>query len=369
MSKIERLFFSIISEKNKGPITKLFRALLFLLSKAFQKVVACRTWCYKKNYISSFRPKAFTISIGNITCGGTGKTPLTIALAKEFCQDFQTAIVTRGYRSKIERNNSLKFIQNEVVSVDEVGDEACLYVRHVPKALIALGPKRKKAASMVDFPKSSVLLIDDGMQHHGILRDVEIVVIDAIQPFGTNHLLPRGTLREPLSSLARADVVVITRADTKKEYEDFKSCVEKYTKAPIFWAKTLLVNWRNQNNEICEINKHVKVGLFCGIGNPKGFFDFVQQQGLFSVATKTAQDHKGLSVDEVAKFFELAKAKGADILLCTEKDIVRFKNEFPFPVVWPEIHLEIEEKKEFQDLLSTWKKQITSRLVGCHEFL
>jgi len=264
---------------------------------------------------SRYKAKIPVISIGNIVAGGTGKTPFTIMLARSL-ED--VAILTRGYKSKLE--NSAGTLIDAHSSSDTVGDEALLLARHLPNAKVYVGKKRVEAAKKVESTSLRVIILDDGFQHRALARDLDIVLIDCQNPFGGSHLLPLGMLREPLNNLKRADLIVLNRVERAHDVQAIKDAVRTYTQAPIIQTKMIYQGVKTLMGEPITLPPH-KVGLFCGLGNPQQFKDFVEAQGFQVVATKFLGDHEAMSEQALQ---DLYRQVGVP-LLCTEKDGVKLK--------------------------------------------
>jgi len=187
-----------------------------ILSLIYSLVVRVRLLLYTSGLKKSRCLKSPVISIGNITLGGTGKTPFTIYLAKKLKNEgFSPAVLSRGYRGSAEKMNLLVSNGRELLcSAEESGDEPRLMAEKLPGIMVAVGSNRFKSARLCHqekSPETNIFILDDGFQHIQLQRDLDIVLIDATNPFGGEMLVPSGILREPLSSLARADAFVITR--------------------------------------------------------------------------------------------------------------------------------------------------------------
>ena len=296
-------YFDIISGRKNGP---LLRGLLLLASGIYW--LAIKLPRYKKPY----RPKAYTISIGNIVAGGTGKTPFAIYLAKQLVQKYSVGIILRGYKSAAEHNKSPYIFQKEAPS-SIVGDEACLIAKRVPQATLYCSKYKSESAKLA---KDEVLILDDGFQHRAIERDLDIVMIDSVNPFGYNHLLPRGLLREPISALKRADLIVITCRNGSDN--SLEAVIRKYSSAPIHRAYFKSLGLFDLQNRPYTAPKEAKVALFSAIAKPEQFLETAKAFGLNVVSTHFLPDHDSFSepfLQEIA----------ADILVCTEKDAVKIQ--------------------------------------------
>ncbi len=260
------------------------------------------------------------ISIGNLTTGGTGKTPLVCYVAK-LLRGFgwRVAIVSRGYGAMAGEDN----------------DEAMELARVLPDVPQVQDADRVEAARIaVEELESQVVLMDDGFQHRRLHRDLDIVVVDATNPFGYDHLLPRGLLREPVGSLARANVVVLSRADMVDvdSRNDIRREVARH--APnATWCEAIhspvaLIVWPDQKLPLGSIAGK-RVAVVSAIGNPDAFADTVRRCGASIVAAKSLPDHDPYSSDTVASIGRWLTELGDSelVLVCTQKDLVKLQTD------------------------------------------
>lgn len=254
------------------------------------------------------------ISVGNITLGGTGKTPMVEWLVRWFhSQELRAGVVSRGYgAAKGEQN-----------------DEALELARRLPDVPHVQSPDRVAAARLaVTKHGCQVLVLDDGFQHRRLGRDLDIVLLDALEPFGFGHVFPRGTLREPLDGLARADVVVVTRADMLEagEREAIWETVGRY--APnATCAAAAHVPWglvaANGKLEPLTRLRSVPVAAFCGLGNSAGFRRTVESCGCQLAGFREFPDHHRYTPADIRSIADWVKSLRALAVLCTQKDLVK----------------------------------------------
>jgi tetraacyldisaccharide 4'-kinase len=269
--------------------------------------------------LRSNKVKAPVVSVGNITTGGTGKTPLVIWLAGFVnTLDLRCGVLTRGYKAKRG-----KFT-----------DEPAILVKSCQNAQIVVNSDRTAGAEKALFHhKCDILIMDDGFQHRKLRRDVDIVVIDATCPFGYGKILPAGLLREPVSSIRRADIVVITRSDqvNKEAVEDIEKRIQNM-KPGIIIAKSIHRNTHAVmvKGKVIELEelKQKRIFAFCGIGNPRAFFDRLNGLGLDVAGTKIFNDHYEFSAKDVEKVYKEAVEAQAELVLATQKDWI--KTALPF---------------------------------------
>jgi 3-deoxy-D-manno-octulosonic-acid transferase len=296
------------------------------------------------------------ISVGNITMGGTGKTPCVLSLAAAFAQHGRKpGILTRGYgRSSPQKQLTIR--PGTAGRAERTGDEPQLFVRS-GLAPVAIGADRWQtgAALRREFGVD-LLLLDDGFQHHRLARAVDIVLLDALNPFGGGAVFPLGRLREPLSALARADVILITRTDLTDLAEAIEAHVRRWNShAPLFRARLHIEAWvENHTGERFAPAQAPfrKAVAFCGLGNPESFRRTLQHLGLPICDWLVFEDHHRYRPRELLHIRAQALAKGAGALVTTEKDAVNLCDGYqalvaPLPVFRLQTTLEIDNASEF----------------------
>lgn len=259
-----------------------------------------------------------TISVGNLTTGGTGKTPMVIELVKRLTeQGSRPAVLLRGYMAKGDSTPSDEAAQLK----SELGSS-------VP---VEPDPNRAEAADRVirKHPTTSVFLLDDGFQHRQVHRDLDIVLIDATRPFGFGRLLPRGLMREPLRNLRRADAVIITRCDlvTTDTLADLDRRIQTLTGQPVIaHAVYHWTGFRSDDNSLP--GDHLKAMKTIGvsaIGNPKAFQDMLNEASGEVLTCHSFDDHHAYQPDEIRGLLADAKQRGAQAVVTTEKDWVKWR--------------------------------------------
>lgn len=330
-----------VIEERKSPL--FVKNILHFLSLLYKAGVGVRHFAYKSGLLKTVKVPPRVISVGNIVAGGTGKTPLVRLLAEEF-KDKKLAILTRGYRSKIERSGDVALLEGNLTPED-CGDEPYWYAKKLPHVSIWVGKKRVLSAKRAAELGTEVLILDDGMQHLSLHRDFEIVVLDGKDLFGKGHFLPRGLLRDHPKRLKKADLIVLNHIDSSAHFEEASHAVKRFTKAPIVGTSMKIHN---------TLPASAKVGAFCALGKPARFFDALDDLSLKVVDHLMAIDHAFFKEEELASFARRCKAKGAEYLVCTEKDSVKLKSSLDvgLPIVALEAHLEIAYGQEH------WKELI-----------
>ena len=281
--------------------------------------------------------EAYTISIGNLTTGGTGKTPATIYLAKLMLSEgLQVGILSRGYGGSLSKTGALLSDGTQILcSVTEAGDEPVIIARNVPGAKTAICRERYLAAQIIRQSfDANFFLLDDGFQHYRLSRDLDIVLIDATNPFGNGKLLPHGILREPIESLKRSDIVILTKTDLVdesklKELEEliiFKSGHEKvfHSSHQILGLVSGSVSYENNGEDKVEPIEKIKgkrVWAVSGIGNHNAFEESLIKTGAEEVQSITFRDHHNYSDDDIKNI--MCRISKGDIIVTTEKDYVK----------------------------------------------
>jgi tetraacyldisaccharide 4'-kinase len=315
--------------------------------------VRLRNRLYRSGALKSFAVGVPVISVGNLTTGGTGKTPLVKWLATEVAaKQRRVCILTRGYR----RNSAGRIVvsdnQTLRASIDDAGDEPFLLAQELEaRAAVICDADRVAAADWaIKNLVSEVLILDDAFQHQRIRRDWNILTVDATNPWGNRRLLPAGILREPIAQLARADCVVITRAD-ESDASRLQAEIESLAgNTPIFTsriklAQTRLLSGPDQSDAVL---RQSRVAAFCGIGNPNSFFSLLRREGLDTVHTRAFRDHHHYAQKDIDRLVADASARRATALVTTAKDAVKLthlKLELPCLVV--DIEIEIDRPLEF----------------------
>lgn len=295
------------------------------------------------------------VSIGGITIGGSGKTPFTSYLAERLkARSYSPAILTRGYRRRSPDPN-LVFSPGVHVPSAITGDEAQIFLRS-GIAPIGIGANRFITAHLLleQLPSTNVLLLDDGFQHARLRRDFDIVIIDGLDPFGQDEVVPLGRLREPLDALGRADMFVVTRAETDLRYQAIRARLRAYNgQAAIFRTRLIARCWRDYRTGACRTDLDGQpVAAFCGLGNPASFWRTLESLGLNTVFRWSFPDHHAYKPFELQRIAAQARMHGAKLLVTTEKDRINCPDHLeraiaPLDLAWLEIDLQLEEEGAF----------------------
>jgi 3-deoxy-D-manno-octulosonic-acid transferase len=303
---------------------------------------------------------ARVISVGNITAGGTGKTPLVIYLAQKLRdRGRQPGILTRGH-GRNSHHNQLLLDPGATASVLHTGDETQLFLRS-GLAPVGIGKDRVSTGRQLEEKyQLDTLILDDGFQQVKLARDLDIVMIDAMTPFGEEELLPLGRLREPLDSLSRASAFVITRAEFDQPLTGLERRIRQYNlHAPIFRLRTRPDQWVNEataESFPATGPPFQKMLAFCGLGNPHAFWRTLDQLGIKPVERIEFSDHHRYTPGETRRFGLLVRGQGIQALLTTQKDLVNLCESTeatvaPAQVLWLRIDVEIDREEEFLKLV------------------
>jgi 3-deoxy-D-manno-octulosonic-acid transferase len=299
------------------------------------------------------------VSVGGITVGGSGKTPFTKYLAAALKANGRSpAILTRGYGRRFPAE-SIVLPPTAKVSALVTGDEAQIFLR-AGIAPLGIGAKRYETAQILlrQFPATDVLLLDDGFQHARLDRDFDIVLIDGLDPFGQEDLVPLGRLREPLTALARAGAFVVTRAENDSRFDFIRKRLRDFNPtAPAFRTRLISRTWRDyRTGESAPSLAGRRVGAFCALGNPENFWATLQSLDLEVVFRWSFNDHHSYKPIEISNLAQQAKERGAEMLVTTEKDRINCPNHMesalaPLSLFWLEIEFELENERSFLEIL------------------
>ena len=297
---------------------------------------------------------AAVVSVGNITMGGTGKTPCVLYLAEQMQRAGRhPGILTRGYgRHSLDRHLILE--PDAQMRAAQTGDEPQILLRS-GIAPVGIGANRfETGRRLVERFGCDALILDDGFQHVRLERQLDLVLIDALAPFGGGQLFPLGRLREPLESLARADVFLVTRSDLAPGTWDIERILRNYNpSAPVFRARTIAEYWVDAatNRPVAEL-PFSRVAAFCGLGNHQSFWRMLKALRIQPVDRVAFDDHHAYRPGEMRRLAQQFLGARAEAALTTEKDVVNFGEGgpalmAPLPVYWLKIRMEVENEAEF----------------------
>jgi len=352
---IHKLFPSLLNSRIWGIAFSPF-SLLYGIA------VSLKNLFYDKKIIIPARVSAKIISVGNISIGGTGKTPLVITLASIIKnKGYRTAVISRGYGGKAKGTLCVSDGKNILTSPEESGDEPLLHAKNLPDIPVIADPDRIRAARYAEKHfQSEVIVLDDAFQHRKIDRDIDIITINAANPWGNKMLIPSGPLREPLKNLNRGDICVITHTDKSNNIENIKSTIKKYSGDTIFLTSHRPLSFYTlQHNKIpLHRMKNKPVLAFSGIANPDLFRKTLLDLNLDIRTFITFPDHHYYTAADQEKIWQKALLHKVKAVITTEKDIMRIDtwNKKNIPLYYLKIEL------IFISELNTFKQYIENQL-------
>ncbi|MBN2416117.1 tetraacyldisaccharide 4'-kinase [bacterium] len=327
---------------------KKWPALLLLpLSLLFGLTVKLRHFLYDSGLRRRFRPPVPVISVGNITVGGTGKTPLVILLAGILRErGYAPAVISRGYGRRSRGTVVVSDGQSVLADSAAGGDEPVLMARRLRGVPVVVGSDRAAAARYAAAAFSpDLLILDDAFQHRAIDRDCDVIAIDALNPAGNGFMLPAGPLRDSFSRLKKADQVILTRTEQAKDTGRICGRIETITGTPPLRAAHRPGRFVPCSGDPAGSALPAGHAVYCfaGIGNPDSFLDTVERTGMRVAGHTSFPDHHWYSAADLAKLAGRAEAAGGATLVTTEKDAMRLETlqPLPAPVYYLEITMEL----------------------------
>lgn len=363
-------------------LVRLMRPLSSGLKWPYRLFMALRNRGYTSGLFASSQPQgSYVVSIGNLSVGGSGKTPLTELLAKQLLaldhaskRKMQSetqetppwlAILSRGYRSRCEKAGSHLLFHTAyrharssfLPSPAECGDEPYMLAQRIPGVWFGIGRNRLDLAMRLAEKGVRLFLLDDGFQHRRLKRQCDLVLLDAENPFANHQLFPRGPLREPPCSLARAGTVILYPVRDMQQFSRSRQQVASHTKAPcvgmapvvtgayfIFGAQTQA---HSECPELLPLSclKDASVAVLCGIARPERFIATLKSLECRIIMQSILADHDAPSLEVLTQFAASAAARGAQYLVCTEKDAVKWTTQSGcelFQLALPILFLRIE---------------------------
>jgi tetraacyldisaccharide 4'-kinase len=370
LEDFEQFAIEVILERRRGKRATALRRFLWVLSGLFRAIVQARLWFYRHRFLRARAPGSLVISVGNLTVGGTGKTPVVEFLARTL-QDHgrRVAILSRGYKAKkppilrrlqrkwlgLQKNKTRVVHDGERLLLDSrfAGDEPFMLARSLGNVVVLVDKDRVRAAvEAVQAFACDTLLLDDGMQYLPLQQRLNICLIDRQAPFGNEYLLPRGTLREPPENLRRAQYIFITKSDGAdnstlveriRTYNSTAGIIE-CTHRPLhlknlYTGEELPLSWLP--------GKHI--GALSGIARPESFEEKLSALGAHLNVTSRFADHHRFTESELSDFITRCVRRDLDAIVTTEKDSVRFPHRpqtLEVPVLYLRVEIEILRGQE-----------------------
>ena len=364
---LEKYIVDVINERNYSFFDYVLRAILFTISRVYRRVVQFRHWLYDKGFYRQNPLGCLVVSIGNLTCGGTGKTPVVEVFAKNLTKNGRkVAILSRGYKSKdrtfwekmLMLNKSKKNeVPPRIVSDGEnlllnssmAGDEPYMLASNLKDVIVLVDKDRVKSGryAISEF-EVDTLILDDGFQYLSLKSHINIVLVDSTLPFHNHHVLPRGLLREPIKNIRKADYVFLTKSNGGNHLRHLKKFIEHHNRnAEIIECthkeRYLEDVFNKENRQSLSYLKGKKMATISAIANPKSFEDKLENLGADLVYKKSYADHHAYSQQEIINLLNKAKMAGASMILTTEKDAVRFPklSRIDIPVYFLRVEIDI----------------------------
>ncbi len=376
LEQFEQFAIDVILERESGKRATLLRWLLWLLSHIYHVAVFTRLALYRNRLLPCHHPGCRVISVGNLTVGGTGKTPVVEKIARELRdRGRRVAILSRGYKSKrppllrrLMRRFSRKRDAPRVVSdgksvlLDAArgGDEPHMLAQNLPGVIVLTDRNRVKAAAYaIERWGVDTLLLDDGMQYLPLYARHNIVLVDSQAPFANGYLLPRGLLREPHAQLKRAQLIILTKCAESDDHTPLIEEVRKYNShAPILRSShdpRHLEDTLTGERHPLSLIRDKRIGALSGIARPESFEAFLKAEGAELIAARRYTDHHRYTRDEVMGFLKRCKQLRIKYVITTEKDAVRLPifrtEESPLPILFLRVEIRMHEEDAFQKAL------------------
>ena len=321
----------------------LVNVFLTWLSKRYGTGVKLRRSGYACGILKSKTLPCAVISIGNLSTGGTGKTPMAIYTAEHVRQmGYRVAVISRGYKGSAEKHGGIVSDEDKILMDPKTaGDEPFLLASSLPGIPVLVGHNRYQSGMLaIKRFQTQVVILDDAFQHLALFRDMNVVLLDRTRPFGNGHLLPRGTLREPVSALKSADALILTRST-----EPFDIPADSWaTERPVFFAAhEPFLSARFLAGETLQLRRHVfspetetlvgkRFFAFSGIADNPDFHRTLEKLGVHLIGTKEFSDHHAYTSEDIRNIVESAVHAGATALVTTEKDLARLHGRFHLPM-------------------------------------
>lgn len=306
------------------------RKLLLPFSLLYWLGVAFRNLFFDNGVLKTTKVKVPIISVGNISAGGVGKTPVVEMLIERLKRKRHLAVVSRGYGRKSSGTVLVSDGKHQLVSVEKAGDEACQIANKYSDLIVIVDENRVRGAHKAVELGAELIVLDDGFQHRYLVRDLDVVILTTAEILNGDLLLPAGNRREPIASLERADVVMVSQCLNKREYERAARKVLKYKKPIVGLRATQKSLKRASSEKNIGFKKLIDkiVIAFSGIGSPVSFEALLVQTGAILKKHFVFHDHHWYTERDIETIVQARKQFDADFVITTEKDVVRLKERY-----------------------------------------
>ncbi|PTX99884.1 tetraacyldisaccharide 4'-kinase [Verrucomicrobia bacterium LW23] len=370
MERLEEFAVDVILERRYGKRAALLRLVLWMLSGLYRRIMELRVWMYEERYYPVHALGCMVISVGNLTVGGTGKTPVVEKFARELTKNGRkVAILSRGYKSykaPLLKRLWHRFLRGGDPTPPRVvcdgrsllldsamaGDEPFMLAQNLHDVVVLVGKDRVKSG-MYAIQKfgCDTLLLDDGYQYLPLKERFDVLLVDVEAPYGNNYMLPRGMLREPPEHLKRADIIFLTKCNgsdmsvLKKDLRQYNKHARfiECTHTPLY-LEDLMTGQRVE----LDVIKGMRVGAVSGIARPESFEDGLKRLGVDLLYSKRFADHHRFSAQEIEQVLQRTKARGGRAVITTEKDAVRFprRDKCLLPIYFLRVEIKILQGEE-----------------------
>ncbi len=376
LERFERYAVDVILERREGGRANALKFVLGGFAGIYERAVQTRLGLYRRRLLRAQELGCPVVSIGNLTVGGTGKTPVAEMLARELQKrGRRVAILSRGYKSVPRpfmqrlRNRLFKHLDlfpprivsdgNKVLlDSRRAGDEPHMLAKNLPGVCVLVDKDRVKSGlhALRHFD-SDLLLLDDGLQYQRLRHRIDVVLVDRQAPFGNEHLLPRGTLREPPANLRRASYIIVTKCGPEPDTQLLARLRKLNRTAAIIECNHAPRHWEDIKTGEKYPLDHLRgrhVGAMSGIARPESFEEGVRELGANVEISKAFADHHRFTKKEILRFLEWCDRRSLDALVTTEKDAVRFPDidNPPVPMLFLRVEIEIlRGRQHWEELL------------------
>ena len=377
LERFERYAVDVILERREGGRANALKFVLGGFSRLYERAVQIRLGLYRRRILRPQELGCPVVSVGNLTVGGTGKTPVAEMLARELQRrGRRVAILSRGYKSVprpfMQRLRNKLFKHRDLfpprivsdgreVLLDSrrAGDEPHMLAKNLPGVCVLVDKDRVKSGlhALRHFD-SDILLLDDGLQYQRLRHGIDVVLIDRQSPFGNERLLPRGTLREPPANLSRASYIIVTKSGPEPDEPLLARLRTLNRTAAIIECSHAPRHWEDLKTGVKFPLGHLRgrhVGALSGIARPESFEEGVRQLGAVVEVSKAFADHHRFTKKEILRFLEWCDRRSLDALVTTEKDAVRFPDidQPQVPMLFLRVEIEIlRGGSHWEELLS-----------------
>lgn len=368
LTAFETFAIDVIYGRRDDPAAQVFAAFLHSLSWLFSAIAQTRLWLYRQRILHDQPLGSLVVVVGNLTVGGTGKTPVVEKFARALRdRGRKVAILSRGYKSKAppfwkkawfaltHKEEPPPRIVSDGVKVhlnsEEAGDEPYMLARNLPGVIVLVDKNRVKAGTYaIRKFGCDTLVLDDGFQYLPLKGRLNLLLVDKTNPFGNGHLLPRGILREPIKHLKRASYVFLTKSDGQRD-EELEDLIQKHNPGvdiiecahrPQFLQRLGEPPEAAATRQPLDFLAGKRVGAFSGIATPESFEKFIRDLGAEIVFKRRFLDHYRFVPEDFVSIFSEGLEQRVDFIVTTEKDAVRIASDLPCPVPIYYLRLEID---------------------------